>query len=170
MSKIFTIVSQQTPEMATFAVATLGAVGAIAVGTPTKGVDAAAASPWYGAVTIMVDGDGSTSQRFTGIAKGNSNETVSAAGTVELWEPFPGIIYNGYAKTSSTADTASEIMALRGKRVVFDLTSTDWTLDAAAADAKANCVVLLGSGNPTLATLNFVYRPSGTYLDFAISA
>lgn len=74
MSKTFTIISQQTPSMATFAIATLGVVGAIAAGTPTKGVDAAAASPWFGSVTIMVDGDGSTSQRFTGIAKGNSTK------------------------------------------------------------------------------------------------
>lgn len=170
MSKTFTIISQQTPSMATFAIATLGVVGAIAAGTPTKGVDAAAASPWFGSVTIMVDGDGSTSQRFTGIAKGNSNETVSATGTVELYEPFAGIVYSGYAKTSSTADTTAEILALKGKRVVFDLTTGDWTLDTAATDAKANCVVLLGSGNPTLATTNFVYAPHGTYLDFAISA
>lgn len=170
MAKTFTIISQQTSEMATIATATLGVVGAIAAGTPTKGVDAAAASPWFGSVTIMVDGDGSTSQRFTGIAKSNSNETVSATGTVELWEPFPGIVYNGYTKSASSSNTAALILALKGKRVVFDLTTGDWTLDAAAADAKANCVVLLGTGNPTLSTCNFVYASHGTYLDFAISA
>ncbi len=62
------------------------------------------------------------------------------------------------------------ILALKGKRVVFDLTTGDWTIDAAAADAKANCVVLLGTGNPSLASLNFVYASHGTYMDFAISA
>lgn len=170
MAKTFTIISQQTAEMATIAAATLGVVGAIAVGTPTKAVDATAASPWVGSVTIMVDGNGTTSQKFTGIAKSNSNETVSANGTVELWEPFPGIIYSGYAKASTGADTAAEIIALKGKRVVFDLTTGDWTVDAAAADAQVNCVTILGTGNPTLATVNFVYKPSGTYLDFAVSA
>lgn len=170
MAKVFTIISQQTPEMATIAVATLGVVGAIAVGTPTKAVDATAASPWFGSVTIMVDGDGTTSQHFTGIAKSNSTDTVAATGTVELWEPFPGVIYSGYAKSSSSADTAAEILALKGKRVVFDLTAGNWTLDAAAADAQVNCVTLLGTGNPTLATVNFVYKPTGTYLDFSISA
>ncbi len=170
MAKIFTLISQQTPEMATIAVATLGAVGAIAVGTPTKASDATAASPWFGSVTIMTDGNGTTSQRFTGIAKSNSTDTVAASGTVELWEPFPGIVYNGYAKDSTTADTAAEILALKGKRVVFDLTAGDWTTDVAAADAQVNCVTLLGTGNPTLATTNFVYKPSGTYLDFVISA
>jgi len=170
MAKSFTIISQQTAEMATIATATLGVVGAITAGAPTRGVDATAANPWFGSVTVMTDGQGTTSQRFTGIAKGNSNETVSATGTVELYEPFPGIVYNGFTKASTSADTAAEIIALRGKRVVFDLTTGDWTVDAAAADAQVNCVTLLGTGNPTLATLNFVYKPSGTYLDYAVSA
>lgn len=170
MAKTFTIVSQQTPEMASFGNVASGTAASIAAGTPTKAVDARTTTNWTGAVAIMVDGNGTTAQRFTGLAKGNSTETASAAGTVELWEPFPGIIYSGYAKTSTTADTAAEIAALKGKNVVFDLTSTDWTVDAAATDAQANCVVLLGTGNPTLATLNFVYKPTGTYLDSSISA
>jgi hypothetical protein len=170
MAKTISVISQQTAEVGSFGLVASGTTASIAAGVPTKGADAAAASPWTGAVSVMVDGDGSTSQRFTGIAKSNSTETASAAGTVELWEPFPGIIYNGYAKTSSTADTAAKILALKGKRVVFDLTTGDWTVDAAAADAKANSVVCLGTGNPTLATLNFVYAAHGTYLDFAISA
>lgn len=170
MAKIFTLISQQTPEMATIATATGGAVGAIAVGTPTKASDATAQPTWTGAVTIMTDGNGTTSQKFTGIAKSNSTDTVAAAGQVELWEPFPGIVYNGYTKLGTDADTAAEIIAFKGKRVVFDLTATDWTLDGAAADAQVNCVTLLGTGNPTLSTVNFVYKPSGTYLDFVISA
>lgn len=170
MSKIFTIISQQTAEMATIALAPAGVAASMAVGTPTKLVDSTASSPWTGGVKIMVDGDGTTAQSFTGIVKGTSTDTASAAGTVELWEPFPGVIYNGYAKTSTGADTAAEILAFKGKRVVFDLTTGDWTVDAAAADAQANCVTLLGTGNPTLATLNFVYKPTGTYLDRSISA
>lgn len=170
MAKVFTIISQQTPEMASYGKVASGTTASIGVGVPTFGVDAAAASPWLGTVAVGTDGQGSTSERFTGIAKGVSTETASAAGSVELWEPFPGIVYTGFAKTSSTADTDAEILALRGKRVVFDLTTGDWTVDAAAADAKANCVVCLGTGNSTLATLNFVYASHGTYLDFAISA
>lgn len=171
MAKVFSIISQQTPSMGTFAKVASGTSASIGVGVPTYGVDAAAASPWLGTVAVATDGNGTTSTgRFTGMAKGVSTETASATGTVELWQPLPGIIYSGFAKTSSTADTAAEILALRGKRVVFDLTTGDWTIDAAAADAVINCVVLTGEGDPTTATLSFVYASHGTFLDYAISA
>ncbi len=146
-----------------------GAVGTIAPGTPTKGADAAAASPWTGAVVPMVDGDGSTAQRFTGIAKNTSDDTASAAGDVTVWLPLPGLVYQCKVKTASTADTAAEVQALFGKRVVFDLTSSVWTIDAAAADAVANCVVII-NGDYQSQTLQFVYRPAGAMLDFSISA
>lgn len=146
-----------------------GAVGTIAAGSPTKTVDAAAASPYLGTTAAMVDGDGTTSQRFTGIAKSDSSDTVAAAGLVELWLPLPGIIYACSAKTASLANTQALVDALRGKRVVFDLTSSVWTIDTAAADAVANQVVII-SGEYQTSTIYFVYASHGTVLDFAISA
>ncbi len=150
------------------AIVASGAVGTIAAGTPTKGADAAAAS-WTGAVLPMVDADGSTSQRFTGIAKNTSTDTASAAGVVTLWLPFPGMVYAGKAKTASNANTVALIQGLFGKRVVFDLTASVWTIDSAATDAVANCVVIV-DGDPNTSTLRWVYRSSGSMLDFAISA
>jgi len=138
-------------------------------GEPTKADDAAADSPWTGEAGIMADGDGSTSQRFTGIAKSDSSETTAAAGVVVTYMPLPGIIYTAKALTSTTADTAAEVNALMGKRVVFDLTGTAWTIDAAAADAVANCVTIVG-GDHNTQTLKFVYATKGTYLGFCISA
>lgn len=146
-----------------------GAVATIAANTPTKGADSAAAAPWTGAVVPMVDGDGSTSQRFTGIAKNDSNETASVAGSVTLWLPLPGYVYACKAKTASTADTAAEVQALYGKRVVFDLTSSLWSIDAAAADAVANCVVIIG-GDYQSQTLYFAYAHKGSSIGFCISA
>lgn len=146
-----------------------GGVATIQAGTPTKGADAAAASPWTGAVVPMVDGDGSTSQRFTGIAKNTSTDTAVAAGNVTLWLPLPGYVYACKAKTASTADTAAEVTALFGKRVVFDLTSSLWSVDAAAADAVANCVTIIG-GDYQTQTLYFMYRASGSMINFTISA
>lgn len=146
-----------------------GGVGTIAAGTPTKGADAAAASPWTGAVVPMVDGDGTTSHRFTGIAKNTSTDTASAAGEVRLWLPLPGYIYAAKAKTAANADTAAEVQALFGKRVVFDLTSSLWSIDAAAADAVVNCVIIVG-GDYQTQTLYFGYKHSGTVLGFSISA
>lgn len=146
-----------------------GGAGTIVAGTPTKGADAAAASPWTGAVVPMVDGDGTTSHRFTGIAKQTSTDTAAAAGDVTIWLPLPGYVYAAKAKTAANADTAAEVQALFGKRVVFDLTSSFWSVDAAAADAVVNCVIIIG-GDYQTQTLYFVYKHSGTCLGFSISA
>lgn len=146
-----------------------GVAGSIKAGEPTKAVDAAAASPYLGTAAIMVDGDGSTSQRFLGIAKSDSTDTVAAAGECYIWLPLPGIIYSAKAKTSSTADTQAEVDALSGKRVVFDLTTSTWSIDAAAADAVANSVIIIG-GDFRTQELDFIYKLSGSFLSFAISA
>lgn len=140
-----------------------GGVATIAAGTPTKGADATAASPWTGAVIPMVDGDGTTSQRFTGIAKNTSTDTASAAGVVTLWLPLPGYVYACKAKTASTADSAAEVQALFGKRVVFDLTASLWSIDNAAADAAANMVTIVG-GDYQTQTLYFTYKTTGTMI------
>lgn len=169
MAKVFTVQTQLSPEFSKKWLVDASGVSSIAVGTPTEATDAAAASPYTGYVNVMADGEGTTSQRFTGIAKSISTETASVDGEVYTWLPLPGLMYAGFAKTASTADTQAEIDALSGKRVVFDLTSTDWTVDAAAADAVANCVVIVG-GDYRTQVLNFMYRPSGTVLDFCISA
>lgn len=169
MAKAFRVSADTSEVTTTTFLVAAGGAATITPGVPTKGADAAAASPWTGAVVPMVDGDGSTSQRFTGIAISTSTDTASAAGVVTTINPIPGVSYYGYAKTASTADTAAEVLALQGKRVVFDLTTSDWTIDAAAADAVANCVVITG-GDYQVQTLSFVYRPSGTWLNFTISA
>ncbi len=140
-----------------------GGVATIAAGTPTKGADAAAASPWTGAVIPMVDGDGAIGQRFTGIAKSDSTDTASAAGVVTLWLPLPGYVYSAKAKSAASADTAAEVTALFGKRVVLDLTTVFWTVDAAAADALINCVTIIG-GDYQTSTLWFTYKNGGTLI------
>jgi len=145
-----------------------GGVSTILAGTPTKGADAAAAS-WTGAVLPMVDGDGSTSQRFTGIAKSDSTDTASVAGAVTLWLPLPGYVYASKSKDLTATNTQTKLTALFGKRVVFDLTSSLWSIDTAATDAVANCVVIVG-GDFQTSTVYFMYRSSGSMIDFCISA
>lgn len=139
-----------------------GGVSTIQAGTPTKGADATAAS-WTGAVLPMVDADGTSSQRFTGIAKNTSTDTAAAAGVVTLWLPLPGYVYACKAKTASTADTAAEVAALFGKRVIFDLTSSLWSIDNAAADAAVNMVTIVG-GDYQTQTLYFTYKITGTMI------
>lgn len=139
-----------------------GGVATIQANTPTKGTDATAAS-WTGAVIPMVDGDGTTSQRFTGIAKNNSTDTAAAAGVVTIWLPLPGYVYACKSKAASDANTAAKVQGLFQKRVVFDLTSSLWSVDAAAADAAANMVVIVG-GDYQTSTLYFMYKNSGTMI------
>jgi hypothetical protein len=163
MAKIFTVIGQTTPEFASYGVIVpSGTSASIARGTPTKAVDVSGAS-WTGGVAVMADGNGTTAVRFTGIAKSTSTETASAAGTVNLWLPTPGLTYQGFAKSAAAANTEAEIAALFGKAVFFDLTTGDWTVDTAATDAGINCVVITG-GDPNNSLINFFYKPAGTML------
>lgn len=133
-----------------------GAAASINNGEPTK-------QGTSGAVAIMVDGDGTTTQLFTGIAKTVSTDTAAAAGAVETFLPLPGIIYSAKAKVSTNANTVALIQALQGKRVVFDLTGTAWTIDTAAGDASTNCVVIIG-GEYQTSSIHFIYGSSGSLI------
>lgn len=114
-----------------------GAAASINGGEPTKEGSS-------GAVAIMADGDGTTSQNFSGLAKTVSTDTASVAGEVYVWIPLPGLMYDGAAKSATAADTLAEIDALMFKRVVFDLTGTSWTIDTAASNATTNGVIIVG--------------------------
>lgn len=162
-NKVFTIdKGLQNTWPTTYPVAS-GAAGTIVSGTPAKCVTADGSVA--GATIPMVDGDGLvTGERFVGLAKTTSTDTASAAGTVDTWCPVPGILYRGFAKSAAAADTQAEINALMGKKVLFDLTSSDWTVDTAATDALVNCVVIQG-GMPQTSEILFVYSPKGTILD-----
>ena len=138
-----------------------GAVGTIAQGTPTKSADAATAAT--GAVVPMVDGDGTIAQNFTGIAKNDSTDTAAAAGTVTVWLPLPGYVYAAKAKTSTAVDTAAELLTYFRKRVVFDLTSSLWTVDTEATDQLVNCVTIVG-GDYNTSTIYFTYKLAGTMI------
>lgn len=146
----FKIKSQLDPAYSVRRIVASGTAGSINNGEPTKQGTA-------GAVAICVDADGTTSQVFTGIAKTISTDTVSAAGIVYTWLPLPGIIYTGKAKTATNANTQALIDALVGKRVVFDLTGTAWTVDTAAADATTNGLYIIG-GDYSNSTIDFLIR------------
>ena len=162
-NKVFTIDKGLPMTWATTYVVASGGAATIAPGTPAKIVTADGSVA--GATIPMVDADGIvTGQRFTGLAKSLSTDTASAAGIVDTWCPVPGILYRGFAKSAAAADTQAEINALMGKKVIFDLTAGDWTVDTAATDALVNCVVIQG-GIPQASEILFYYSPKGTILD-----
>lgn len=134
-----------------------GTAQSINAGEPTK-------SGAAGIVAIMIDGDGTTSQKFAGIARSDSTDTASAAGEVYVYEPFPGMIYRGKAKSATAANTLAKIDALMDKRVPFDLTGTAWTVDSAASNATTNGLVICG-GEFQSNTLFFAVSPQCTVFD-----
>lgn len=133
---------------------------AIAAGEPVK--LKVAGSPY---AIPLADGDlVNTSTAFLGIAAKASTHTASADGTVEVYLPLPGVVYEAKAKTSTTADTQSEINALCGDRVVFDLTSSTYTVDAAAGDNANNGLYIVG-GDPDRAVIYFTVLSSRSFLN-----
>lgn len=141
-----------------------GAVGTINPGTPTKFSSA-------GAVVPMTDGNGTTSERFTGIAKTTSSDTAAAAGIVYTFIPLPGIVYAAQAKSAAAADTQAEIDALKGQRSVLDVTGTvgpglsgTWTVDTAGGDGANNCVIIIG-GEFQTSTILFMYSSRGIFIN-----
>lgn len=154
------IVSQLDEKFSVDVLVAAGGAQTIEIGTPTKSADAAGAIT--GAVIPMVDGDGTIAHKFSGIAKSDSTDTAAAAGTVQLWLPLPGIVYSAACKTTS-ANTAAKLLALFNKHVVFDLTGTTWTVDAAATDALVSCVTIIG-GDWETNTVYFTYKDTGTIL------
>ncbi len=138
-----------------------GAVQTIVAGSPTKSADAATAAT--GAVVPMVDGDGTIAQNFTGVAKSDSTDTASAAGTVAIWLPLPGYVYACATKLSTDINTAAKLLTFFRKRVVFDLTSSLWTIDSGATDALVNCVTIVG-GDYQKSIVYFTYKDAGSFL------
>lgn len=143
-----------------------GTVASINAGEPTKPSGATASVT--GAVVALADGDPTTvgtatNAHFAGLAKSQSNETASAAGTIQLWAPMSGILYAAKAKSAAAVDTAAEIIALLNKRVVLDLTASVFTVDTAATDAITNGVVIYG-GDPAANLVYFAISPMVTVL------
>lgn len=146
-----------------------GGVTTIYAGTPTKLSSGTRGSTQT--VIPMVDTDGTTSQVFTGIAKSNSNDTATVAGSVQLIMPLPGIIYAAKAKSATGANTQAKINALQYGRFIFDLTGTvgpglsgQWTIDTVAGDGANNCIVVVG-GEYQTNTVYFVYQVRGSYMN-----
>jgi hypothetical protein len=104
-----------------------------------------------------------TGVAMVGICASDSTQTAAADGYVDVYLPLPGIVYEAKAKTGTTADTQAEINALCGDRVIFDLTSSAYTVDAAAGDALTSPLTIVG-GDPVKKTLKFIIRTGSTFL------
>lgn len=100
-----------------------------------------------------------TTTRVVGIAKADSTQTASANGDFEVYDAAnSATIYRCHAKSSTAANTQAKIDALLGSYVMFDLTSSVYTIETGAT-ANANGLVIVG-GNPDTNEIFFQIRPA----------
>jgi hypothetical protein len=99
-------------------------------------------------VSKLADTEPTTTVKILGIAKSTSTNTASVDGLVEVYLIDSRVVLALAAKSSSAVDTDAEILALEGKRVPFDLTSSKYTVDTTDADASTNGARIIG-GNST---------------------
>ena len=82
---------------------------------------------------------------FIGIAAAAGTHTASAAGRVLVTRVYPFIseIW-GKAKSAAAIDTDAELLGILGDAVLFDLTSSVYTIDQAAASNAAGLTIIDG--------------------------
>lgn len=118
-----------------------------------------------GAVITIADASPTTTTavtnglRVVGVAATTSTNTSGAAGSVEVFQPLPGIIWKAKAKTASTADTQAEIDAKQNDCILLDVTAGVVTVDFAASHSDASGIQVVG-GNPDTQEIYFQFRSS----------
>lgn len=108
-----------------------------------------------------------TATAIVGLVASTGTQTAAADGTVDVYMPLPGIIYQGFPSTDANVDTASELNALVGDRVAIEISATtdagNWTIDENAGESQTNPYLIVG-GDPTVPVVNFMIRNGATYL------
>ena len=101
---------------------------------------------------------GTGTPTFLGIAASTSTQTAATAGTVNVFYPVPGLIYACKTKTAAELNTAAELQALIGVPVLFDLTSSVYTVDTAATASTSGLVIV--GGDTVNSIVYFMVRSS----------
>lgn len=99
-----------------------------------------------------------TTTQVMGIAATTSTNTASAAGKVKVYVPLPGVVYACKATTTSNIDTQAKLDALANDNVLFDLTSTTFTVDENAGNAATSGIQIVG-GDYNKGEVYFTIRP-----------
>ncbi len=127
---------------------------------PGEPVKVAAAGSIY--ALAITDGEGVIGTSVSEIGLATKAFAIAAAdGFVDVQLFMPNVVYAGHAKSSTAANTTAKILALQGKRVIWDLTSGVYTVDTAAADNANNALLIVG-GDPTSNTVYFLIRSNIT--------
>ena len=100
-----------------------------------------------------------TTTQVVGLAATQSTNTSAVAGTVKVYIPVPGTIYSCKATTVANVDTAAELNALVGDRVLFDLNTATFTVDENAGDTATSGIQIVG-GDYANGDIYFIFRSS----------
>jgi hypothetical protein len=121
---------------------------AILVGEPVNSLSAltSGASDVNTAV-VLTDGKPIIgTDNFLGIAAKASTHTASVAGRVNVSVIYPSITEIwGAAKSAAAIDTDAELLAILFDAVLFDLTSSVYTIDSAAAGNTSGLTIIDGN-------------------------
>lgn len=141
----------------------------VAVGAIQKGMLLKWKSNGSPFVIPCVDGDHTigTDTAIVGLAASDGTQTAAADGTIDVYMPLPGVVYEAYATTAANANTDAEIAALVGDRVGIDVSATteagDWTLDENEGEAQTFAFLIVG-GDALRSTIKFIIRTGATML------
>ena len=102
-----------------------------------------------------------TTTQIVGIAKSDSTHTAAADGTIEVYLPQTGVVYECAATTAGNADTEAKIKALENDRVAFDLSGGVYTVDENEGDAADHGLQIVG-GDPDRSVMYFTIRPASS--------
>lgn len=135
---------------------TEAAATAILAGEPVK--IKSAGSPY---VIPLADAEPviGTTVEVVGVAKGDSTQTASADGTIEVYIPTTSTVFAIKAKSAAAADTDSEVKALENDTLLFDLTSSVYTIDTAVGSVATGGLEVVG-GDSSKSLIYFKFRAS----------
>ena len=100
---------------------------------------------------------------YAGIAASTSTNTATAAGTVKVTKMAPGVTYIIAPLVAATWNTQAKYDALVGSRVLFDLTSSTYTI-AASDDPTYGCVIMPLDIVKYPKKVRFAFRRAVSYL------
>lgn len=121
---------------------------AILVGEPVNSLAAqTAGAASVNTAVVLTDGKPLIgTDNFLGIAAKAATHTASAAGRVVVSVIYPSISEVwGAAKSAAAIDTDAELLAILFDTVLFDLTSSLYTIDQAAASNAAGLTIIDGN-------------------------
>lgn len=101
---------------------------------------------------------------FAGFSNGESSQTASVAGTVDLYVPSGYQVLLLPAKTPANIDTQAEYDALVNHHTLFDLTAGVYTIDESANNTTYGLTIVDLDVNAFPGFVAFIVRASATWL------